>query len=118
MLLQGNLPLEFKESETLLGRFWRGEDLKKGKGEKEVGFSFSARRFFLEKVGLKARIRRIFLGGAARIGVGIGKRKKGKRRKREILKKKAQKEREIGGKTAQVRFWLLLVFLFILDSSI
>ena len=24
MLLQGNLPLEFKESGTLLGRFWRG----------------------------------------------------------------------------------------------
>ena len=24
MFLQGNLPLEFKESGTLLGRFWRG----------------------------------------------------------------------------------------------
>ena len=24
MFLQGNLPLKFKKSETLLGRFWRG----------------------------------------------------------------------------------------------
>ena len=49
--MQGNLPWEFKESGTLLGRFWRGEDLKKGKGEKEGEFSFSARRFFFGKSG-------------------------------------------------------------------
>ena len=51
MLLQGNLPLEFKEGGTLLGRFWRGiwnwedcfwlEDLKKE--EKKKG----NRRIFL-----------------------------------------------------------------------
>ena len=50
------------------------------------------------------------------------KKERKKEKKRDLEKKKArreeQKEREIGGKTAQVRFWLLLVFLFILDSSI
>ena len=54
MFLQGNLPWEFKESGTLLGRFWRGEDLKKGKGEKEGEFSFSARRFFFGKSGTES----------------------------------------------------------------
>ena len=48
MFLQGNLPLEFKESGTLHGRFFGGEfeigkrpfeleDLKKRKGRKEEG---------------------------------------------------------------------------------
>ena len=36
----------------------------------------------------------------------------------EEKRREEQKERAIGSKTAQVRFWLLLVFLFILDFSI
>ena len=36
----------------------------------------------------------------------------------EEKRREEQKERAIGSKTAQVRFWSLLVFLFILDFSI
>ena len=89
MLLQGNLPLEFKEGGTLLGRFWRGiqnwedcfwlEDLKK-KEEKKKGkrrifhfgnrFSFRERRIYTweRKEKKSFFLRGEILSGAARIG--------------------------------------------------
>ena len=88
MFLQGNLPLEFKEGGTLLGRFWRGiwnwedcfwlEDLKKEKRRrKEIGkFSFLETNLGLEGWYIyrweKEKKRR----GAARIGVLVGRRRK------------------------------------------
>ena len=81
MFLQGNLPLEFKESGTLLGRFWRRiwnwedcfwlEDLKKEKiRRKEIGkFSFFGNKFRswgMIYIGEKRKRRE---EGASRIGV-------------------------------------------------
>ena len=91
MFLQGNLPLEFKEDGTLLGRFWRGiwnwedcfwlEDLKKEekkKGNRRIFlFGNKFKSWGVIYIGEKRkRIGRFFLGGRAH---GILEKSKGLR---------------------------------------
>ena len=77
MFLQGNLPLEFKQDGTLLGRFWRGiwnwedcfwlEDLKKEekkKGRRRIFlFGNKFRSWGVIYIGEKRKRRGDFLGG-------------------------------------------------------
>ena len=123
IFLQGNLPLEFKEGGTLLGRFWRGiwnwedcfwlEDLKKEKRRrKEIGeFSFFGNKFRswgVIYIGEKRKRR----GGAVRIGV-LGEKFWGFLG----VKDRGNGKRAIATKVIQVCFSLLLEFLPIFDFS-